>query len=85
MVDEITISLTNLNWYVCVCVCVCVFLCMRSCKFDPNYQLSPRTLYVALQLNADVQNAHEFAFVKLVGQFLIQCRQLVLNVRGIGF
>lgn len=51
-------------------MCVCA-------KFEPNYGLPPRTVNVASKQNADVQNAHVFAFVKLLKQFLIQCRLLV--------
>lgn len=56
-------------------VFVCV--CARAWTFYPVYRLSPRTLNVALKLNADVQNAHVFAFVKFLRRFLIQCRLLV--------
>jgi len=65
--------------FISLFVFVCVFVCVwaRALKLDPHYLLPPRTQNVALNPNAELQNAHVFAFVKLLRRFLVQCRLLI--------
>jgi len=65
-------------------MCLFMFVCVwaRALKLDPHYPLPPRTLNVALKPNAELQNAHVFAFVKLLRRFLVRCWLLIGTIKS---